>query len=200
MKREELEELHYIAPIVNVPSILIRGILSHNGAKKIKHESCASQAIQERRERVVVPSGRPLHDYANLYFNARNPMMHLIKEKHDELTILALRPNVIDLTGTIITDCNAARGCALFKPAPSGLDVVDRDRVFAEFWTHPNPIEQDEHKGEMCAEVLVPDKVDARYIFKAYVSCNQSREALITTIGTQKVNIEIAIKGYLFFR
>ncbi len=34
MKREELDELHYITPIVNVASILSKGILSHQLAAR----------------------------------------------------------------------------------------------------------------------------------------------------------------------
>lgn len=201
MIREELKELHYIAPIVNVPSLVTHGILSHNKASKIKHESCASQDIQDRRARVVVPGGRPLHDYANFYFNARNPMMHLIKDDHIELVVLAISPEIIDLSGVIITDCNASRDYALFKPAPDGLDVIDADLIFAEFWTHPsNRIKYDRHKGIMCAEVLVPDKVDANYIIKAYVSCSQSYEATASILSAAGISLEIQINGHLFFQ
>lgn len=66
MKREELEELHYITPISNVPSICKRGILSHHGAARIQHQSIAMAEIQDRRAKVTVPGGRRLHEYANL--------------------------------------------------------------------------------------------------------------------------------------
>ena len=70
MKLEELEELHYITPLANLRSIIERGILSHQKAEKIVHRSVAMDEIQERRKKVVVPGGRPLHQYVNLYFHA----------------------------------------------------------------------------------------------------------------------------------
>jgi len=53
--------------------------------------------------------------------------------------------------------------------------------------------------GDQHHWLRIPDVVDASYIFKAYVSCDQSREALISAIGKQKVDLEIVINGYLFF-
>ena len=66
MKRGELTELHYIPPIANTSSILRQGILSHNRAKRMQHQSVAMNVIQDRRARVTVPGGRKLHEYANL--------------------------------------------------------------------------------------------------------------------------------------
>ena len=77
MQREELEELHYITPIVNVASILSSGILSHQLAAKVHHTSVAMREVQDIRMNKVVPgtNGRRLHDYANVYICARNPML-----------------------------------------------------------------------------------------------------------------------------
>ena len=40
-----------------------------------QHVSVAMPAVQDRRARKIVPGGRRLHGYANLYICARNPMM-----------------------------------------------------------------------------------------------------------------------------
>jgi hypothetical protein len=199
LKREELEEFHYITPISNVLSIMTNGILSYNAAAKISHESCASSGVQQRRARVIVPNGKSLHDYANVYFYARNPMMHLLKDRHHGLAVLAVRVNILDILGVVISDRNAARDYALFKPALEGLEMIDKDLVFAERWTHQDPIKQHEHKGIMCAEILVPIKIDASYIFRAYVSCQQGYENLLNAFGSSASNLEIIINGHLFF-
>lgn len=200
MKRGELEELHYITHISNVPSILANGILSYNKAKDVNHESCASSDVQKRRMEVVVPGGRPLHDYANLYFNARNPMMYVLKDKHLSLSVLAISPNIIDQPGVIISDHNAARDMVLFKPAPDGLELIDPERIYAEDWRHPNQIEYYEHRGIMCAEVLVPDKIDKHYIFKIYVSSNKSNAELTNICGIATRSLSLVINSHLFFQ
>jgi len=71
MNRNDLGELHYITPIGNVASIMSKGIFSHKRSKKIQHDSVAMQEIQDRRKKKVIPGGPPLHDYVNLYLNAR---------------------------------------------------------------------------------------------------------------------------------
>jgi ssDNA thymidine ADP-ribosyltransferase, DarT len=72
-----LAEFQNIALIDNLPSVLEHGILSHAEAKKITHLSVALQAVQDKRDAKRVPGGLPLHEYANVYFHARNPMMSL---------------------------------------------------------------------------------------------------------------------------
>jgi hypothetical protein len=67
MTRAELDELGYIAPISTVPSIMQHGILSHVRAEKLQHVDIALGGVQDRRAGKVVPNGRRLHEYANLY-------------------------------------------------------------------------------------------------------------------------------------
>ena len=55
MNRCDIMELHYIAPIANVPSIIKHGILSHTLACKIVHNSVAMPEIQERRKNKQIP-------------------------------------------------------------------------------------------------------------------------------------------------
>ena len=102
MNRDDINELHYITPITNVPSILQHGLLSHSRSQKVVHRSVAMAEIQQRRSGKVVPGGRPLHDYVNLYFHARNPMLYKRKAQHQGLCVLRISPEVLDLSGAII--------------------------------------------------------------------------------------------------
>ena len=108
MRRDDLPELHYIAPIANLASIRQNGILSHKRASKVQHTSVAMREMQERREKVVVPGGRPLHEYVNLYVCARNKMLFKIKGKHAELCVLRITVDILDLPGVVVSDQNAS--------------------------------------------------------------------------------------------
>jgi hypothetical protein len=68
-------EYQCIMPIGNVPSVMEHGILSYERAARLEHHSVAMQEIQDKRDQKQVPSGLRLHQYANLYFHARNPML-----------------------------------------------------------------------------------------------------------------------------
>jgi hypothetical protein len=196
MRRDELQELGYIVPIATVPSVLQRGILSHRRAEKVVHESIALQGVQDQRAKVVVPNGRPLHEYANLYICPRNPMLLKRRDVHDQICVLRVRSTVLDIQNSIVTNSNAGSKYVRFSPAPSGLSIVDRERTFATWWNHPgDQIEQWRHSAQKCAEVLVPTLVPVQYVTGAYVSCRASQERLAAVAP----NLPSTINGPLFF-
>jgi len=196
MTRDELHELGYIVPIASVPSILQHGILSKRRSDRIAHRSIALQDVQNLRATKIVPNGRALHEYANLYICPRNPMLLKKSDIHDEICVLRVSTNVLDIPNVVVTDSNAASKYVSFKPAPEGLAIVNRDRTFADWWTHNDQIEQWRHSAQKCAEVLVPDVVPVRYIMGAYVSCELGQERLQRLAP----NLPITTDARLFFR
>ncbi len=195
MDRQQIAELHSIQHIENLPSLLARGILSHRRAERLGHQSIA-EVIQDIRANKAVPGGRPIHDYACLYFNARNKMMYSRLDRHQDLCVLAVSPEVLDFEGVVVTDSNASSGYARFYEPSEGIPVLDRDEIFAEWWTHPDPIEQWRRGSATCAEVLVPHVVAAKFIERIYVSGNDVKSKLE---GHQPV-VPVAVNHRLFFR
>jgi hypothetical protein len=196
MKRSDLHELHYITPIQNVPSIMNHGILCLHKAKRLDHASVAMQEIQEIRAKKIVPGGKPLHTYVNLYFCARNPMMYKRAAQHKSLCVLRINTEVMDLPGVVIADGNAASGYTGFWPSKSGLDRIDFELVFAEWWTDSNQIQQWYKTRVKCAEILVPDSIDPCYIQGVYASCEESQR-LLEEMGFR---LPITIDPKLFFQ
>ncbi len=198
MEREELDELQYITPIVNVPSILLRGILSHKLADRFPHESVAMQEVQDIRTAKIVPGtgNHTLHDYANVYICAKNPMLFKRKDVHTEICVLRINTTILDANGVIVTDRNAAASIARFRPALTGLSFLDRAQVFADDWRHPgDEREFQNHRSIKCAEVLVPGRVPPSSILGAYVSCAQSQ----TKLSEIAPNLKIILYPQLFF-
>ena len=195
MERNELRELHYITPISNVPSIMEHGILSHVRASRLQHQSVAMQAIQDRRAPKSLPGGRPLHEYVNLYLCARNPMLRKRKDRHLEICVLRVSPDVLDLPDAVVSDQNASSDYVRFSKAPEGLAIVDRAKTFADDWRHPNQIEFWQRRSAKCAEVLVPDQVDPRFVQGAYVSCEKAKASL----EALNTGLAVCIDRHLFF-
>jgi hypothetical protein len=195
LNREDLTELHYIAKINAVPSILRLGILSHNNAANIEHESIANNEVQERRANKKVPGGRRLHDYANLYICARNPMLYVRRTINEELCILQINTDVLDVPDVVITDRNASADFVRFAQSPEGLKIVDKELTFADRWTDSDQTEYFRKKSAKCAEVLVPDCVEPKYIMAAYVSNDNTKEQLRELIPS----LSIKVYPYLFF-
>ena len=162
-------EFHCIMPIDNVVSVMQHGILSHERVARLPHRSVALQPVQDKRDLKQVPGGLKLHQYANLYFHARNPMMFLRLNELPGLCVLRVSTDVLAIDGTAITDQNAASKWVRFL-APQQWRVLDFDDTFALDWTHPDDqVRYWRHKSRKCAEVLVPQRVEPRFLTGAYV-------------------------------
>ncbi len=196
MNRSDVTELHYISAIANVPSMLHHGILSHTLAEKLTHDSVAMLEIQQIRTSKLIPGAGPLHEYANLYFDAHNPMLSKCRARNNEICVLQIDPSVLDLPGVIVTDRNAASDYVAFWTVADGLTIIDRERVFARYWIHQNdPIDEWRHKSEKCAEVLVPDRIDAHYVIGAYVA----NETALSAFQQLNCGLQAHIRNDIFF-
>lgn len=182
-------------PIANVPSVMAHGILSYEKAAKLPHFSVAMQVVQDRRDDVQVPGGKRLHQYANLYFHARNPMMFVRRSQAATLCVLRISAAVLDLPEVVLTDQNAASKWVRFL-GRNQFDVIDFDKVFADDWRHPDDqIAYWRHKSIMCAEVLVPDRVESKFVLGAYV-CSAAAESALRMQGFAH---SITVNPRLFF-
>lgn len=196
MNRADITEMHYITAIANLPSILRHGILSHKLADKIEHDSVAMQEIQDRRQNKRIPGAGNLHDYANLYFDAHNPMLSRCRARNSEICVLQIDALVMDQADVIVTDRNAAADMVRFFPVVAGLSAISNDRVFAKYWTHPNDFYEERlHKSQKCAEVLVPQRVDTKLITGAYVA-NQTALEAVAAVNSM---LSVRIRSDMFF-
>jgi hypothetical protein len=189
-------ELHCIMPMANLVSVMKQGVLSHERAVKVPHRSVALQPVQEKRDQKQVPGGLKLHQYANLYFHARNPMMFRRRDQANDLCVLRISTMVLALPGTVITDQNAASDYVRFLH-PRQWQVLDFDAIYAMDWRHPDDqIAHWRHSSQKCAEVLVPQRVEPLYVTGAYVVDNLARERL-EALG---LALLVATNPVLFFR
>ncbi len=192
MNRSDITELHFISSCSNVESILQRGILCHRAAKGISHSSVADDKVQAIRAKLKVPRGLNLHEYANLYFNARNAMMYtLVMNNPAPLCVLVVDSSVLDLPDVVVYDGNAASD-QWSKPSPvlQGLASLSKEMVFRRNWTHSVPAQYYRQKSVVQSEVLVPSKVEPSYIRAAYVptpeiesELNSTNPSLSTTVN-----------------
>jgi hypothetical protein len=189
-------ELHCIMPIGNVPSVLAHGILSYERAAKHKHLSVAMQPVQDRRDQKHVPGGLKLHQYANLYFHARNPMLFKRLNEADGLCVLRVSNEVLAIDGTVICDRNAASEYVRFLH-PSQWHLLPFDDIYAMDWRHPgDQIAYWRHKTIKCAEVLVPHRVEPRFLLGAYVADDSAAARL----RLQQPGLSPTVNAVLFFR
>jgi hypothetical protein len=183
-------------PLENIPSVLQHGILSFERAAKLKHSSVAMAVVQERRDQKQIPGGLRLHQYANLYFHARNPMLFKRKDTAEALCVLRVSTKVRHAAGVVFADRNASSDYVRFlHPNQDGL--LDYDAIFAMDWRHPSdPIAYHRHRSQKCAEVLVPHCVEVKFLAGAYVVDDKAAENL----RSQGFGLAVTLSPEMFFR
>jgi len=200
---QKVTEFQCIMPLENIPSVLKVGILSHERASKLQHRSVAMQEVQEKRDLKHVPGGLKLHQYANLYFHARNPMLYKRKSEVESLCVLRVSIDVCNLPNVVLTDRNASSSdysadfVRFLHPAQWAL--LDFDSIYAMDWNRQhanNPHAYRIHKLKKCAEILVPHCVDPKFLIGAYV-VNEPTGSKLKSLG---FILPITIDSEMFFR
>jgi len=193
MEYTEFEQLFYITHIHNLESILEKGILSHSQAKSIPHMRIDMIEVQDRRKTKYVPNGGMLHDYANLLFSARGPMLYKRKDEHKDICVLRIKKEVLDIHGVVITTGNAASEYVAFYPPAIGIKKLDRGKIFAKDWTDPDEIIAAKKRVAKCAEVLVPHYVPPSLIIGAYVSSKEGEVELTRQFPNLKIELNLRV-------
>ena len=171
LRNQRIDWLFYLSHPSNVRSIVENGILSYNlvDENRIPHASLASHGVQIRRNRYVALSDRPLHDYVPLYLVRRTPMLWDIRHKPHVFILVDLR--IADNAGTLYTDGNAASDLTRFFSDPVSTGEIPWDILHRGRWTGSGI---KDGRRKRCAEILVPDRVDARFILE--VVCSPTHE------------------------
>ena len=72
-----------------------------------------------------------LHEYANLYLCARNPMLYKRRESHGTLCVLRVSTDVLDLPGVVLTGGNAASDYTAFMYLGRIIEYGPTGDIFA---------------------------------------------------------------------
>lgn len=208
MQIQDVKEMYYLADIEHLPSIMEKGILSHNLAhgQDLVRNDFSMPTVQEIRARKIVPiktqGGAQLriHDYANLYFQPCNSTLFKIcKEtnpqgKRRNICILRIRPDVLNRQDAIISTANAACKEARFLRVKEGISHLNKEKLYSDSWhdRSASSEENEKNKKERCAELLIPHKLHPSYIGGIFVPNQEARQALLQAFeGTSPVPIDV---------
>jgi O-acetyl-ADP-ribose deacetylase (regulator of RNase III) len=166
-----IKELYYITHIKNLPSILENGILSHLLIKEQKIDFTPiyeEEIVSKRRDKKVPGTDSTLWDYANTYFQPRNPMMYRVihEQTVNKIAVIALNRNIMNINGTFVTDGNATSGNTIFKPSKKMKEIFPKicENIQREWWS-----EEDGSKRTIMAECLVPERISPENILAIYL-------------------------------
>jgi hypothetical protein len=199
MKRRTAQGLYYITHVDNISSMLQKGIFSHERieSEKIPFTRIYDEGIVSNRHTITVPDGRNLWHFANVFFEARNPMLYrVVHEKtEDDIAILALRPEILERPDIYVTTGNAAHSLSdILYPveAKKYLSEIIKNSVGVEWWNN-----EDGSKRKIMAECLVPDMIPSALIQAIYVAKHKIQDKVKQII--KRDDIPVIVEPSMFF-
>ncbi len=201
-KRRSVQNLYYITPIENLPSILQRGILSHAEVEQqnIPFVSAYDSNIVANRKERTTPDGQSLWNFANLYFQPRNPMLYRVtlEKGSKNIAVLAVRPQVLQIAAFVSLG-NAASPLSEIVSVKEGIRSLTAKEMWSvlqsDWW---NPM--DGSKRKIMAECLVPRVVPPDFIHTIYVADHRTAEQVRRVLGPAQGNIAVIQEPHLFFQ
>jgi hypothetical protein len=181
--------LWHMTHLDNIPSILQKGLVSHERAVPIKRVDISDPDVQRLRGGSDPIFNRKLKAYSPTYIKIRNPMLYRLKADSESLCLLEISLESLDYHDVLFTDGNAASRETKFYSDPADLKHLPWDVLNSEYWN-----DFISGKRKRCAEVLVYPNISARHITS--IHCNSQH----TLNVLNKMDIKSAVYSpRLFF-
>jgi O-acetyl-ADP-ribose deacetylase (regulator of RNase III) len=180
MKKENIKSLYYITHKENVESILKNGIYSHN---KIEKEGITIKKIYDEnviniRKNKLLPNSEKLSDYANLYFQPRNPMLYRLlctaERGINDIVILEISKDILNIEQSYLANANAATEAAEFFEPSKGYSKIDKIILDDQAWWN----DLVGGKSKIMAEFLVKDHIPNDYILSIYTANEEVQQEM----------------------
>lgn len=202
MPAQPVKSLYYISHIGNLTSILEHGILSHQQveARGLRFEAVYNPEIVANRALRSTPEGKSLWEYANVYFQPRNPMLYKVVSEVDKqnVVILGIKPQILEMKGAYISLGNAAVPLSPILSSREGLKAIQR-----EFWPILNSDwwkTEDGTKRKIMAECLVPKSIPPDFIHTIYVATPNVAAQIQPFINALPFPLAVVIEPHMFFQ
>ncbi len=186
------KHFYYIAHKDNLKSILKNGILSHRRADRWSLKNWISKktiiydkGIVDLRKNIHF-NKRSLWEYANVYFQARNPMLYRVIKEHEaqNIVILQINSDIINSSNVGIADGNASsQSTTFFEDTDKGLGALNPEQFERSYWS-----EEDDSKRKIMAEALIYSHIPKEKIIGIYTA-NQETANQIRKDITGPLNI-----------
>lgn len=198
MPKPDIKGLFYITHVNNINSILRHGILSHTLVEERKVQFTPiydAQIVSNRRQRKT-PNGKSLWDYANLYFQPRNPMLYRVINEKDkkDIAIVGVLPDILKQPNAFVSTGNAASLPSDILPVKEGLKAIYQmwKVINSEWWN-----DTDGSKRKIMAECLVPELVPPDLIQAIYVTSHSVADKLRSELRS---NVPVIPEPHMFFQ
>ncbi len=202
MARNNVKSLYYITHIDNLTSMLQHGILSHRQitAQGISFTPVYNAQIVANREQIATPDHKSLWEYANVYFQPRNPMLYKVlnETNKNDVVILGIKPQILEAKDSFISLGNAAHSLSQLVDVKTGLKNIN-----GEYWQIINSDwwkTEDGTKRKIMAECLIPNGISPFAIHSIYVVSGSVAERIRPALSGLSFPVEVVVEPHMFFQ
>jgi O-acetyl-ADP-ribose deacetylase (regulator of RNase III) len=202
MAKQSVKGFYYITHIDNIHSILLYGILSHRQVEKRSFPITRiyDPEIVANREDRNTPDGKSLWEYANVYFQPRNPMLYKVISETDKknIAIIGISPQILDIDNSFISLGNAASTLSPILDIEKGLE-----QITGEYWPIINNDwwkTEDGTKRKIMAECLIPDFIPPAQIHSIYVTNQTTAEKIRPVLDNFSLQVAVVVEPHMFFQ
>ncbi len=187
---EKIKQLFYITHIDNVASILKNGIMSHKMIEdnKIAFTKIYDSGIVSSRKLRKTPDNKSLWDYANVYLQARNPMLYrvLCEKDASEIAVIGIDRSVMQTPGSFFSAGNAASYSSDIVPIKDSGNAFKevKSSLDSDWWN-----DVDGSKRKIMAECLIPNQISSDYLRTIYVSNDRNAEKVKQISAGYKIHV-----------
>jgi O-acetyl-ADP-ribose deacetylase (regulator of RNase III) len=199
-----IEGLYYITHVDNIASILENGILSHAliESKGIDHQKIYNANVINKRAGRVVIAEKTLWDFANVYFQPRNPMMYVVDRNIpsiDNIAILLVSKSILNSREAFVVNGNAASlSSEIISTSDDKFQSILREirkNVDNDWWK-----EEDGTKRKIMAECLIPNLIEPKFIEAIYTPTEKAKDSIFQKISLKFPALSVVVAPEKFFR
>lgn len=203
MPKSMVNNLFYITHINNLPSILQHGILSHQQVIDLglQYTPVYNAEIVAHRKGRSTPDGKSLWEYANVYFQPRNPMLYKVLNatSKNEVVILGIKPQILEAKGVFIALGNAAHSLTPLVDVKTGLSIINSEYwkiLHSDWWKT-----EDGTKRKIMAECLIPQRIPPDAIHSIFTASQSVVERIRSLLSNRlPSHVEVLSEPHMFFQ
>jgi hypothetical protein len=171
----DIKFLFHMTHIGNLENILTHGLQPHGNVYNVA--KIDNPDVNSRRSKFDPIFQKSLHEYVPFYFNPKNPMLSVNRDRQSDIVLLAFDKNLLMDDCVLFTDGNAASSRTQFFSKEEDLVNLNWKCLQANYWN-----DFDDGKRERMAEVLVPRIVKAQGLQKV-ICFNTETKKLIDNLN-----------------
>lgn len=193
----QLGPASHITHIDNLEKIIADGLLSHNLMSGKKYFDLSDPNIQLGREnKIILDTGKTLHDYVPLYFGWKSPMLMRHQDKNEQIIYLRYSLDILKTSGAVISNGNARSNDTRFY---NFKEIKDLSNLNAQAINSVKWVGEPEKKRQKQAEILIPDQIPFSQVFEIICYSESVQNRVMDILEKSGISTKVKVNSGWYY-